>query len=97
MLLNAFGDLICSKTFSVTRHPPPTSLPCPPHIWKDLSSWLGEIPEGASVALGCCCKNWDCVPSSGLLHFGSNQCKMGGLGWLFAPGSLAARLDVWPL
>lgn len=94
MLLNAFGDLICAKTFSVTQHPPTSSLPCPPHSWKDLSSWWGEIPDGASVALGCYCKNLDSVPSSGLLHFGSNQCRVGGLGQVFAPGSLAVRLDI---
>lgn len=94
MLLNAFGDLIYSKMFSVTRHLLPTSLPCPPHIWNDLSSWWGEIPDGTSVALGCCCENLDCIPSSGLLHFGSNLRGVGGLGQLFAPGSLAVRLDV---
>ena len=42
------------------------------------------------MVLGCCSKNRDCVPSSGLLHFASDrQRKVCGLCRLFAPWCLS--------
>lgn len=90
MLLSAFGDFICSKTFSVTQHPPPASLLCPPHIWKDLSSWCGGSQMELQWHLDAAVKNWTVFLSLACSILGQINA-----GWVVWASSLLLEVLQW--